>query len=172
MYFTKKQAEVFENQLMNFWQNKNDKRWFWLGFQALEKSGLTYYENDQEEMMVRERLVILCIIYYEYCIQNGYNISTFKDWDAELIYKIKRDFSVGFSDQMLEVTNALIKYFGDEQIVSFELNYNCEEGQANRFFRLNEMLGANDFDFEKQSESDFWSAIYKYDYHSFMCISI
>ena len=65
-FFSENDAKPFEEQLFNFWNKRIDKRWFWLAFQALEKAGLTYYETDDENILVRERMVILAIIYYEY----------------------------------------------------------------------------------------------------------
>ena len=69
-FFPEEEAAIFEKQLFNFWQKGIDKRWFWLAFQALQNSGLTYFESEKQEMEVRERIVLLSVIYYEYCLKS------------------------------------------------------------------------------------------------------
>ena len=131
-FFSENDAKPFEEQLFNFWNKRIDKRWFWLAFQALEKAGLTYYETDDENILVRERMVILAIIYYEYCHRSAAHESeNFTYWREDMILEIKKYFSDNISDHILEVRLALIKYFTFEVTVTDELWLNCFEGRNN-----------------------------------------
>lgn len=94
------------------------------------------------------------------------------DWSPELIYQVKGDFSPNVGDQLMDVTNALIKYFGGEYYVSFELYHNCSEGYEDRFFRIDEASAIDNNDFENHADGDFWSAIYAYDIGCLICISL
>lgn len=131
-FFSEKEAKKFEEQLFNFWPKSIDKRWFWLAFQALEKTGLTYYETDEEEMQIRERLTLLAIFYYEFCHVSAFHESEhFKYWSTDLIKEIKKDFSSEVDDQLFNIRKALISYFGSEQNVISELWLSCLEGSLN-----------------------------------------
>lgn len=131
-FFLEKDAIIFEQTYFNLWHKGIDKRWFWLAFQALEKSGLTYFENEVEEMIVRERLQVLAILYYEYCHRSAAHESEyFTYWTEDLINNIKNDLSGNVEEIIYEVKEALIKYFQTEKAVTDELWFNCFEGRNN-----------------------------------------
>lgn len=131
-FFSESEALKFEKQLFTFWPKGIDKRWFWLAFQSLEKAGFTYYQTDDEEIMVRERLVCIGLIYYEYCHQcAAHEYSTFNYWNTELIVQLKNDFSVWINDRIYDVQKALLLYLGSSENVTDELWVNCIEGRCN-----------------------------------------
>lgn len=138
-FFTEENTKTFANQLMAMWSKDIAKNWFWLGYQALEKAGLTYYETNQEEALVSERIVLLCIFYYEFCHISAFHESdNFRYLGEETIQSIKQDLSNNADDVLDEVRNALINYFGSEEQVIAELWINCLEGSSNRFIPLEE----------------------------------
>lgn len=140
-FFPEKEAIPFARELAFVWPKGIAMNWFWLAFQALEKAGLTYYETDDEEMQVRERLTLLAVFYYEFCHISAFHESeNFTYWNDETIYKFKNDFSGNVDDQLFDVRNALIKYFGDEEEVVTELWINCLEGDSNCFIKLKEKI--------------------------------
>jgi len=138
-----------------------DKRWFWLAFQALEKAGLTYYETEKEEFVVRERLVLLAVIYYEYCHRSAAHESkNFNSWDGDFILSMKKDFSDNVNQNIFEIRNALIKYFKSEKEVTDELWLNCFEGQNNLivpFAKKWELLAESEDDYNRTKAEEWFN---------------
>lgn len=131
-FFAESEALKFEQDLFNFWPKGIDKRWFWLAFQALESSGLTYYESDSEEIAVRERLVLLAVLYYEYCHHSSSTGGEhFKCWTEEQLNQIRKDLSSDAFEELLIIQEALNVYFGSKEMVTDELWLNCMEGENN-----------------------------------------
>lgn len=155
------EAIYFEEQFFNFWPKGIDKRWFWLAFQALEKSGLTYFESEKEEFTVRERLVLLAVIYYEYCHRSAAHESeNFNFWGEDFILSIKKDFSDNVEQNISEIRNALIKYFKSEKGVTDELWLSCIEGQNNLilpFHKKGELLIEIENDFLKTKAEEWFN---------------
>jgi hypothetical protein len=160
-FFREADAIFFENHYFNFWHKGIDKRWFWLAFQALEKAGLTYYETEKEEVVVRERLVILAILYYEYCYRSAAHESeNFNFWDQDLVFTIKRDFSNNVSENIIGVRNALVNYFKSEKGVTDELWLSCFEGQNNLivpFAKKWELLSESEDDYNKTKAEEWFN---------------
>jgi hypothetical protein len=156
-FLTEDIALKFETLLFNFWDKGIDKRWFWLSFQALEKFGLTYFESSEEEMMVRERLVLLGVIYYEYCFRSGLHESEhFNYWDEPLITSINLDFSEDVSDNILDVKRALTSYFKTEEGVTNELWINCYEGSHNKILKTSDIFKALEDKSYERNEGENW----------------
>lgn len=143
-FFEEKDVLPFTNLIKDLWPKGLALNWFWLAFQALEKAGLTYYESDEEEMNVRERIVLLIVIYYEFCHVSAMNESpNFNQWEEKTIRNVKNDFSKDVNDLLLEVKKALVSYFGSEETALAELWINCIEGSNNTLIKTdekNEML--------------------------------
>jgi hypothetical protein len=138
-FFSENDALIFEQQLFNFWSKCIDKRWFWLAFQALQKAGLTYYESDNEEMEVRERITLLAVIYYEYCIKSSFHESDhFNHLKPELINTLIADFSEDVNGNIIKNSRALVNYFDSEENVTNHLWLNCYEGANNLIVKLND----------------------------------
>lgn len=139
-FFSESEAIIFEATLFNFWPKGIDKRWFWLGFQALEKGGLTYYETDEEEGIVRERLTLLSMFYKEFChVACFHACEYFTVMSKEEKENILKDLSENADDELEKVKNALIAYFGDVDILLNELWINCTEGSTNTIMRVAEI---------------------------------
>lgn len=156
-FFTESEAKYFEEHFFNFWPKNIDKRWFWMAFQALEKGGLTYFESDEEEMIVRERLVLLAVFYYEFCHHSAFHESEhFNYWDEEFINEVKKDISPNADDLLLEIKMALIQYFGDEQIVIDELWLNCTEGKSNTLIPFSKVVIENSNDNINKEDAEVW----------------
>jgi hypothetical protein len=138
-FFEEQSTFPFAELLKILWPKQIALNWFWIAFQAIEKSGLTYYETELEEMKVRERLSLLVIFYYEFChISASHESSSFTYWDEQTIMQLKKDLSAEADDLLFEVREALIKYFGSEEKVLAELWINCIEGSNNCFIRMDE----------------------------------
>ncbi len=106
-----------------------------------EKAGLTYYKTEEDEILVRERITLLTVFYYEFCHISAKNESeNFTPWDEETINRIKNDLSDEADDYLLEIRTALINYFGGEEQVIAELWINCAEGASNCFMKLEDKM--------------------------------
>ena len=135
-FFNELEAERLAQTLFTFWPKGTDMRWFYLAYQALEKSGLTYFENDLEEMIVRERIVWLSVYYYEFCYQTAFHESPFfQPWNFRVINEVKRDLQKR-ETEVYKIHEALNKYWGNERRIFAELWINCEEGAQNIVKRL------------------------------------
>lgn len=135
-FFPEVEAISFLDQMFNVWPKKIAHRIFWQGFQALEKSGLTYYETEEEEILVRERIRMIGVIYYEFCHQSAAHESeNFSYWSPELGEHIRKEFNEHTDDRIWEVRKALIEYMDagdyDGEKVIQEMWLNCEEGKNN-----------------------------------------
>lgn len=140
-FFQENDALPFAEDLASLWPKGIASDWFWLGFQALEKSGLTYFENEEEQIKVRVRLTLLTIFYYEFCHQSAFHESEFFTyWDAEFILQLKKDVISSTPDDLKEIHHALIDYFGSEEKALAELWINCLEGSTNKYLRLEAKL--------------------------------
>jgi len=140
-FFTELEAEPFVEDLAIIWPKRIAQNWFWLGFQALEKSGLTYYESEQEEIMVRERLNLLVIFYYEFChISAMHESENFIYRNHNVIDRLKSEIPNNGDDLLFEIRIALIKYFGGEEKVLAELWINCLEGSTSRFLKIEDKI--------------------------------
>jgi hypothetical protein len=140
-FFTEAKVIAFAQDMVYLWPKGIAVNWLWIAFQALEKAGLTYYETEEDEMLVRERLTLLTVFYYEFChISGKHESNNFSRWDDETIHRIKNDLSDEADDYLFEIRNALIKYFGNEEEVVAELWINCLEGSSNRFITLKEKI--------------------------------
>ena len=139
-FFPESKAKVFEEQFFNFWPKQQDKRWFWIAFQALEKAGLTYYETHDEEMLVRKRLVLLSLIYYEYAWQAAFHESeNFTPWHEKFINQTLDELPKEADELFPKIFIALNDYFGSDFSVADELWLNCTEGEINRLFPHNKI---------------------------------
>ena len=133
--FPESEAKYFEEKFFNFWPKYIDKRWFWLAFQALENAGLTYYETEKEKVKVRERLVLLGVLYNEFChVTAAHESEHFTNWSEEIVNEIKKDLFYEANEMLTEIRNALVSYFGSEFDVVNELWITCIEGEANCMF--------------------------------------
>ncbi len=131
-FFTEAKVIAFAQDLVYLWPKGIAVNWLWIAFQALEKAGLTYYETEDEEMLVRERLTLLTLFYYEFChISAKHESKNFSRWDDATIHRIKNDLSDEADDYLFEIRKALINYFGGEEQVVAELWINCVEGASN-----------------------------------------
>lgn len=135
-FFSETEAEKLAQNLFTFWAKGIAMRWFYLAFQALEKSGLTYFETEEEEMKVRERIVLLAVYYHEFCYQSNYHQSPFFIfWDQATIQKIKSDLNYN-ETELRNIHQALNRYWGSEMKIFAELWVNCQEGAQNRVKQL------------------------------------
>ena len=140
-FFKEEDVLPFTEDLKGLWPKQIALNWFWLAFQALEKSGLTYYETESDENRVRERLTALVIFYYEFChISAKHESSNFSYWNELTIRRLKNDLSDNADERLFEVRKALIQYFGSEEKVLAELWINSLEGSNNCLISLNEKL--------------------------------
>ena len=172
-FFSEKEAEVFVNHFFNCWPKNIDKRWFWLAFQALEKRGLTYYESDQEEMYVRQRLVLLGVLYYEFCHVSGFHESeNFNYWSPEMIQQVQKDFYPNVEEEFFEIKKALIHYFGTEDGVIEELWINCLEGSTNGILPYSRFPQAAADNSVLREEAESWFISWDGGIEEFMGISI
>lgn len=136
-FFPESEAAIFVEEMFGMWPKKIAHRIFWLSFQALQKSGFTYFENDEEEMLVRERIRMIGVLYYEFCHQSAAHESeNFSHWSPVLCEQIRKEFNAESDDCMWEVKEALTEYLshGDELLgvnVVREMWLNCEEGRRN-----------------------------------------
>lgn len=138
-FFKEEEAMLFCNRVKLLWNKPVAENWFWLGFQALEKAGMTYYETETEEMKVRERISLLIIFYYEFChISIMHESENFNYWDENFIMELKADMSEDVDETLFEIKNTLISYFGGELETLAELWVNCLEGNYNCYLKLNE----------------------------------
>jgi hypothetical protein len=156
-FFPESEAKVFEEQFFNFWPKQQDKRWFWIAFQALEKAGLTYYETMDEEMLVRERLVLIAIIYCEYSYQACfYGNQNFNCWPENLEDQISKDLTEETDELFPGIFNALNNYFGNSSEVADELWLNCTEGQINRLFPHNKIAIEPSYNNRYKQDAEYW----------------
>jgi hypothetical protein len=140
-FFKIKDALPLVGLYFNSWSNKVDHQWFELAFQALEKSGLTCYENKVEGRQVRERIVFLALIYKEFTNRSAFHESSdFHYWSEETILRFKTECTPYDENDFNEIIAALNKYFGSETEVIIELWINCEEGHRNRQLPLAQKL--------------------------------
>lgn len=135
-FFDELEAERLAQTLFTFWPKGIAMRWFYLAFQALEKSGLTYFETEAEEMAVRLRIIWLSVFYYEFCYQTAFHESVmFRNWQPEMIHEIKKDLAKSETEAK-NVYDALNKYWKNELNIFAELWINCEEGAQNILKKL------------------------------------
>lgn len=136
-FFNEENAALFEEPFFSLWPKRIALNWFWIAFQALESSGDTYYETDDQEIVVREKLTLLFILYYEFCyISAKHESSNFKYCDEQTIKRLKNDISENADDHLFAIRKSLIKYFGSEEKVIAELWINCVEGANNCFMKM------------------------------------
>ncbi|MCT4637165.1 MAG: hypothetical protein N4A72_05620 [Bacteroidales bacterium] len=151
-FFSKEEAFSMAGSLFTMWPHSNALTWFWQAFRALERHGLTYYENDKEEKAVRERIMILAILYYEYCQQSGFNTSpSFKEWPSELVQELKNDLSEDVQKTITEVHSILKLQWGNIKQLAAEFWVNCYVGDTGLYFTsterfklINELLDKGD----------------------------
>ncbi len=140
-FYEEREALPFTECLIDLWPKQIALNWFWTAFQALENSGLTYFETELEETKVQERLSALAVLYYEMChISAKHESSNFSHWREETINEIKNDLTDEADDRLFEVKQALIKYFGSEEKVLAELWINFLEGSTNCIIKMEEKI--------------------------------
>lgn len=146
---------------MSVWSNHIPLNWANLSWQILHKSGLTIFNNEEEEFKARSYAEALSLIYYEYCHRTAFHeYKTFRHWDESIIADFKRDFlpDLEKDDELIfRVKNCLTDYLGDSEL-STELWINCTESYQGFIFSvaeraklqdhlLNEFV--NDFNYEQ-----------------------
>ena len=106
----------------------------------MEKAGLTYYETDEEETTVRERLTLLSVFYLEFCYVACFHVSEhFTFLNKEERETILSDLSDNADDELDTIKRALIAYFGNVDSLVNELWINCSEGSTNTLMRIAEI---------------------------------
>ena len=131
-FFPESEAKTFEQRFFNFWPKYIDKRWFWLAFQTLENAGLTYYETDESEQNIRKRLVLMGVLYNEFChVTAAHESENFDHWSEGITNEIKKNLSDRDNDELTKTRNALVGYFGNEYDVVNEMWITCIEGKTN-----------------------------------------
>ena len=103
-----------------FWENQSDKSWGELMWRIIAKNGLTKFENEKEEMDVRERVVLLALIYYEFCHQSSFHESlNFKYWNEEIVVNYKKDIDLNTIENALhKIYLALLGHFRENELLA------------------------------------------------------
>ena len=128
-FFSEEEALVFAEFTCNCFPKGVMYRWFWLGFQALQKAGLTYYETDHQEMSVRLRVHFMTLVFYEYCHKvNIADTDAFQSWNEEFLMELFRDL---YDEDLDNVHEALIAYFKSAENLETEMWALSQEGRFN-----------------------------------------
>ena len=132
---------------ISVWPNHISLNWASLAWQMLHKSGLTVFNNDEEEVKVRSYAVALSAIYYEYCHRTALHESeNFRPWDASVIQEFKREFLPDLEkdgERIFRVKNCLLEQLGDLELCS-ELWINCAESHQGFVFNIGEKAKLQD----------------------------
>lgn len=133
-------VEILLTPLYSFWSNGIDRLWIAFVKRALNKKGLLYYENEAEEMVVRERLVLSAVMYYEFCYRTSFHENkNFSHWSEDLVQTIKNDFSQNVNENLHIVARAMVDFFGSERFLFHQLWLNCDQAQKNIHYTIDEI---------------------------------
>lgn len=139
MTLSDKEIDKLLHPLYSFWSNGIDRLWIAVVKRAFNKKGLLYYENEAEEMIVRERLVLSAVIYYEFCYKTSFHENeNFSNWSEDLVQTIKKDFSQNVNENLHIVARAMVDFFGSERFLFHQLWLNCDQAQKNVHYTIDE----------------------------------
>lgn len=128
-FFTVEEAQPFANSSCNCLPKAIMHRWFWLGFQAMQKAGLTYYETNHEEIKVRHRINMMNLVFYEYCHITGVSeYDFFMLWEQEFLMDLFKDL---YNEDISILYKALIGYFETPENLEKEMWTISQEGEYN-----------------------------------------
>lgn len=169
MILNKHEIHRLIHPLLGIWDNQVAILWAGLVTRAFNKNGLLYYESHEQEMVVRERLILSAVFYREILNQLAFHDSEyFSSWDHRLEATLKNDFSAEVDDNLQDVKNALINFFGSGRELLANIYLNCRQGDSNLIYTLEELEKARSNFYTKLDRDDFnisqaLTAIYQID---------
>ncbi|MBC7745733.1 MAG: hypothetical protein H7096_11585 [Flavobacterium sp.] len=125
----------------SFWLNHADQKWGDLMWRFLKKAGLHQFDNQNEEGLVRERLVVLAMIYFELCERSGFHEETnFQHWSTAKRREFVNDTDFSELNPKIEqVVSAIQNHYETEDFLS-EFLVSAYEGSTNTRLSIDEII--------------------------------